>query len=421
MAPYLSEDGKDKLVSEINKRLKNNYPSGIRSVAINTFIRIFAYLNTQGQDNLALNVADILKEGSNPLLQWNAARALNMIIPYSATSTKIALLGRFSAASGEITSHRDFQNALNYLLRDKTIPVEHKKDGRTKNMLKNMLLKVIQETGENLVDSRALAANSLYLLAQYSADPSLIEETLKVLNTGISEEFRLGDKTGASFDKQREIFRKYGVVIFNRGENEWNFSDGELDMIAKALSHLPQHLLQGTTAIITGRYSPEYLGTANRYGVISIEYGGLLGDSRDGINRFVRTLYHEIGHTIQLRLLSPQDYATFLELHKKSISRGGRFFARDYGRENELEDFATLFEAYATNTRAIVDLARALGRDNPLMQKLRMIVNLFKFSEGNKEYSYIYEVDADGNFKYVDPQNKTLPKRELGPDGLPVF
>jgi len=225
--------------------------------------------------------------------------------------------------------------------------------------------------------------------------------------------------------QQLAIWNKYEILVI-KGTNE--FSEADLSLISNLLDSLPSHLLEGVKVIVNYLWAIRSMGTA---GFTDGEGGiGMFFTSERNLDPtlpptgmtlpqfFIDVLYHEIGHTIDFDILTPDQRKEFDRLNKLS-GNNPQNYARLYGMYNRWEDFATMFEAYTYDTIALLIRAKVQAEDNDptndiLLEKVKFFAKLFAHEgEDGKMYTYIYKIEEDGTIKRAEV--------ELGGDGLPVI
>jgi hypothetical protein len=169
----------------------------------------------------------------------------------------------------------------------------------------------------------------------------------------------------------------------------------ELDqckVMLQVLRSLPRPFPAGVTRIervpasggIAGSYHPGLTPRIRIY-----------GDFRGG--ELARIFYHEVGHHVQFAHFSNAQQQRWTELHKLSGSESS-YYARLYGRENEYEDWASVFEAYTRDSIFEVNLARNANEkgSDVLREKYKFISQLFRHERDGQARTYIFRTDRIG-------------------------
>lgn len=174
----------------------------------------------------------------------------------------------------------------------------------------------------------------------------------------------------------------------------------ELLLVYNVLSSLPQNILEGLKGLesITILYRPTsgvgglyfqkrivIIGTPDRPGAVSSARGA-----------FITALYHEIGHYVGDSMLSLDEWTRFSLFHY--ISQNKEDFADCYGMNNPCEDFATLFEAYFSDTEALLERA---SKSQLLREKLNFVSRLFPDD-------WRYKVERNGAITRFEGEKKMV-------------
>ncbi len=155
----------------------------------------------------------------------------------------------------------------------------------------------------------------------------------------------------------------------------------------RTLRALPENLRRGIERIFAFPQDPEiagqYIGKTIRI------YGDLQGA------RLARVFFHEIGHHVQFAHFTNEQQTLWADLHKRSGSDSDNF-ARLYGRTNQFEDFATVFEAYTDNSVAALSLAQSRHARGKLLylEKIKFVASLFKHERNGSTHTFIYRTES---------------------------
>lgn len=222
-----------------------------------------------------------------------------------------------------------------------------------------------------------------------------------------------------------KIWNEFDIlVISTRGGKE--FTGGQLNEIYSVLNSLPKEAVKSVNVITTALAS-EASNTLLGFTYADADYDVIVLNTRStyfygarGLYTFAQTLTHEAGHRVQLAL-SPEQQKEFYDLHLASgdnvLNYARSYGMKDYGAGDiGYEDFATMYEAWCSDSAGILARARAQAAQGLplLLEKVKFILKLFAHSGADgKLYTYVYQLNANG-FIY---------RREvlLGSDGLPVL
>ncbi len=154
----------------------------------------------------------------------------------------------------------------------------------------------------------------------------------------------------------------------------------------KTLRSLPEKLRFGIERIIALPQDPEiagqYIGNTIRI------FGDLQGA------QLARVFFHEVGHHVQFAHFSPEQQERWFDLNKRSGSDSDNF-ARLYGRTNQFEDFATVFEAYTGSSSESIGVAQvrnARGK-SIYLEKIRFLASLFNHERNGALRTYVYKTE----------------------------
>jgi hypothetical protein len=199
-------------------------------------------------------------------------------------------------------------------------------------------------------------------------------------------------------------------IVFAFSDRALPLESDQCRVMLQALRSLPDPLPQGIVTVeqvppqggIAGTYSP---GLAPRIRVFGSFSGGELA----------RIFFHEVGHHVQFQHFSKEQEKHWTELHRLSANESSAF-ARLYGKENEFEDWASLFEAYTRDAIFEVEAAKkATEPGSPvLVEKYRFLIQLLRHERNGKAHTYIYRTDRLG------PETAVLNRASvpIGEDGL---
>jgi hypothetical protein len=155
----------------------------------------------------------------------------------------------------------------------------------------------------------------------------------------------------------------------------------------KTLRSLPEKLRSGLEKIIAFPQDPEVAG---QYIASTIR---IFGDLQGA--QLARVFFHEVGHHIQFAHFTSAQQDAWLDLNKRSGS-DSEHFARLYGRTNQFEDFATVFEAYTGSTSESLSVAQtrhARGK-SIYLEKIRFVASLFSHERNGSQRTYIYKTES---------------------------
>ncbi len=138
---------------------------------------------------------------------------------------------------------------------------------------------------------------------------------------------------------------------------------------------------------------------------------------------FALVAYHEIGHLVHLSTSTRDQFDRWKKLYDQSGRDPDNFVVDPidrslYGMTNQYEDYAVTYSAYVANTQDTIQ--EALNRNianRPLpLEKLKLIMEYFKFTENNQVKVYIYRVGFDIPIPKIE--RATVP---LTTEGVPDF
>jgi hypothetical protein len=155
----------------------------------------------------------------------------------------------------------------------------------------------------------------------------------------------------------------------------------------RTLRALPEDLRRGIERIVAFPQDPEIAG---QYISKTIRiYGDLQGA------RLARVFFHEIGHHGQFAHFTNEQQTLWADLHKRSDSDSDNF-ARLYGRTNQFEDFATVFEAYTDNTAEALSLAQSRHARGKMvyLEKIKFVASLFRHERNGSARTFIYRTES---------------------------
>jgi hypothetical protein len=155
----------------------------------------------------------------------------------------------------------------------------------------------------------------------------------------------------------------------------------------RVLRSLPEGLRRGLERIVAFPQDPEVAGQYLRNTI------RIFGDLQDA--RLARVFFHEVGHHIQFAHFTEARQALWTELNQRSGEDRDNY-ARLYGRTNQFEDFATMFEAYTDSTEKILQTAQAThARGKPiLLEKVRFVAELFRHERAGSARTFIYKTES---------------------------
>ncbi|MFH0731364.1 MAG: hypothetical protein V2A72_00385, partial [Candidatus Omnitrophota bacterium] len=119
----------------------------------------------------------------------------------------------------------------------------------------------------------------------------------------------------------------------------------------------------------------------------------LAGIIKSAVKDWVSTIFHEVGHVVDFTkntLLSDESKLTFDLLHK--YSKKDADYASSYGKTSADEDWATTFESYASDSKAMFD-----SQSDIFINKALTATEPFAFTENGQDKAYIFNIDAEGN------------------------
>lgn len=204
-----------------------------------------------------------------------------------------------------------------------------------------------------------------------------------------------------------EVRERFGVEVLGvwdqtvvKKEGAYRPTPEEVQLIYNFLSSLPQEVHPGSitvigipdvTAIKRGNLplSSAMVSIGGTYDPqnFKIQILGIIDDP-DKV-RFLESLAHEVGHLVSMgrsSIFSNEELQDFVKLYNRS--RNESDFAREYGMNDPAEDFATVFEAYFSDTEALLQKAE---KSSILQAKVEIVSHFFD--------GYRYKVEKDGTIK----------------------
>ena len=191
--------------------------------------------------------------------------------------------------------------------------------------------------------------------------------------------------------------------------------DYHCQMLLSILRSLPRPQLRRLTEIHAVSPDPALLG------VYSSSVVTLFGLSAS--RSFALVAYHEIGHLVHLSTSTKDQRDRWHKLFEDSGRDRDNFILDPidrtlYAMTNEFEDYAVTYSAYVANTQETIEEAlnrRAAGR--PLVfEKLKLLIEYFKYTDNNQQRIYIYRVGTDIPVPKIERASVPLTS-----DGLPDF
>ena len=181
-------------------------------------------------------------------------------------------------------------------------------------------------------------------------------------------------------------------TVFSYTDRSVPFELDQCKVMLQVLRSLPKPFADGVSRIervsasgnIAGSYNPGLTPRIRIY-----------GDFRGG--ELARIFYHEVGHHVQFAHFSKEQQSRWTELHRLSGNESSAY-ARLYGKENEYEDWASVFEAYTRDSVFEVGLSRnASDAGSPVLRdKYKFITQLFRHDRDGQARTYIYRTDRVG-------------------------
>jgi len=121
-----------------------------------------------------------------------------------------------------------------------------------------------------------------------------------------------------------------------------------------------------------------------------------------GEQTYVNVIFHEAAHVLEF-----SGFVTAGQLNKRDAlwNASRRFshspdFARDYGMYDQHEDFATMAESYALNTKEILKqgmMHLSRGGGDILLCKVELIADIYShFDDNGNKVAYVFKIDAKG-------------------------
>jgi hypothetical protein len=158
-------------------------------------------------------------------------------------------------------------------------------------------------------------------------------------------------------------------------------------IMQRTLRSLPEDVRLGLQKIVAFPQDPEVAG---QYFSNTIR---IFGDLQGA--RLAQVFFHEVGHHVQFAHFTSEQQERWFDLNKKSGSDSDNF-ARLYGRTNQFEDFATVFEAYTSSSSDALSVAQARNaRNRPIyLEKIKFVVGLFKHERNGTARTYVYKTES---------------------------
>ncbi|MBI1743300.1 hypothetical protein HYR54_09595 [Candidatus Acetothermia bacterium] len=184
----------------------------------------------------------------------------------------------------------------------------------------------------------------------------------------------------------KELAAEFSLDLRYVNENV-PLQDEQCLVMHKTMRSIPEESSSGLQKIIAFPQDPEIAG---QYIQKTIRiYGDLQGA------RLARVFFHEMGHHIQFAHFTEAHQSHWEDLNKRSGSDSDNY-ARLYGRTNQFEDFATMFEAYTDSTSGILATAQSRNsRGKPILfEKVKFISALLRHDRNGTAHTYIYRTDS---------------------------
>ena len=183
----------------------------------------------------------------------------------------------------------------------------------------------------------------------------------------------------------KELAAEFSLDLRYVNENV-PLQDEQCLVMHRTMRSIPEESRNGLQKIVAFPQDPHIAGEYIR-NTIRI-FGDLQGAG------LARVFFHEMGHHLQFAHFTEAHQSQWEDLNKRSGSDVENY-ARLYGRTNQFEDFATMFEAYTDNTSSI--LATAQSRysrgKSILLEKVKFIAGLLRFDRNGNAYTYVYRTE----------------------------
>lgn len=214
-----------------------------------------------------------------------------------------------------------------------------------------------------------------------------------------------------------EIASELGIRI-SYEEEAGELEDHHCDQMWRALRSLGIRLTEGLRKI---KFLPPSNEIEGRflYAERTIEMYRMMPG-----RRFTGVFYHELAHFVHFVKAGASLKREWSSLHKQSGSDTANYVREPFGgppnyaMTNEYEDFAVTFSAYVLNTKDLFDLGitrRNAGKPI-LLEKAKLIAQVFLHYRDEKPYTYIYRFGA--GYPVIPIERAEVP---LTAENLPDF
>jgi hypothetical protein len=202
-------------------------------------------------------------------------------------------------------------------------------------------------------------------------------------------------------------------IIFSFANSVFPLEPDQCQVFLSVLRSLPDPMPQGISRV---ELVPRSGGVAGSYHPGLTPRIRIYGDFRGG--ELARIFYHEVGHHVQFAHFTNEQQARWTELHRLSGEDRDNY-ARLYGRENEYEDWAAIFEAYTRDSIFEIEPALKLAETGKtiLLEKFKFLVRLLRHEREGQVRTYIYRTDRVG-LEVAIINRASVP---LDENGLPVI
>ncbi|MCX6695606.1 MAG: hypothetical protein NTU61_04860 [Candidatus Altiarchaeota archaeon] len=249
-------------------------------------------------------------------------------------------------------------------------------------------------------------------------------------------------------EERAAIFKEFGVLVLDAGGT---FTTSQLSDIKEVLSASGKGVAEkSANAIIADRTTRGDSGKNAAWGGVAGEYYSAGGSIRLLVDSTVTKgiIGHELAHGIHFRFLSEQLFTEFAEIGGWKVKSGGRTsrpaglgrsiysigdgewvssknsteFAKAYGTKNPLEDFATIYEAWTTNSAGIwakavaaKDAGNSVLYDKLKFMEKHVFTHTSSLPSGEKVVHTSYFLKTSGDLppkEYVVIKDASMPKRD---------